>query len=58
MFEDQDGGMLDYYDLTTQRGKKGKKKVVKEAISTYCQMDTYAEYVVYHGLIKEVEKDA
>ena len=26
MFEDQDGGMLDYYDLTTQRGKKGKKK--------------------------------
>ena len=27
MFEDQDGGMLDYYDLTTQRGRKGKKKV-------------------------------
>ena len=26
MFDDQDGGMLDYYDLTTQRGKKGKKK--------------------------------
>jgi len=30
MFEDQDGGMLDYYDLTTQRGKKGKKKIEKE----------------------------
>ena len=30
MFDDQDGGMLDYYDLTTQRGKKGKKKVVKD----------------------------
>lgn len=29
MFEDQDGGMLDYYDLTTQRGKKGKKKIGK-----------------------------
>ena len=29
MFEDQDGGMLDYYDLTTQRGRKGKKKVNK-----------------------------
>lgn len=29
MFEDQDGGMLDYYDLTTQRGRKGKKKQVK-----------------------------
>ncbi len=26
MFEDTDGGMLDYYDLTTQRGRKGKKK--------------------------------
>ena len=30
MFDDQDGGMLDYYDLTTQRGKKGKKKVAKD----------------------------
>ena len=29
MFEDQDGGMLDYYDLTTQRDRKGKKKQVK-----------------------------
>lgn len=29
MFEDQDGGMLDYYDLTTQRGRKGKKKASK-----------------------------
>ena len=30
MFDDQDGGMLDYYDLSTQRGKKGKKKNQKE----------------------------
>ena len=30
MFEDQDGGMLDYYDLTTQRGRKGKKKARDE----------------------------
>ncbi len=29
MFEEQDGGMLDYYDLTTQRGRKGKKKQTK-----------------------------
>ncbi len=29
MFEDQDGGMLEYYDLTTARGKKNKKKVQK-----------------------------
>lgn len=30
MFDDQEGGMLDYYDLTTQRGKKGKKKLAKD----------------------------
>ena len=30
MFDEQDGGMLDYYDLTTQRGKKGKKKANKD----------------------------
>ena len=29
MFHDQEGGMLDYYDLTTQRGRKNKKKVNK-----------------------------
>ncbi|MFR8104289.1 MAG: translation initiation factor IF-2 [Clostridia bacterium] len=27
MFSDQEGGMLDYYDLTTERGRKGKRKV-------------------------------
>ena len=26
MFNDQEGGMLDYYDLTTARGRKNKKK--------------------------------
>ena len=30
MFEEQDGGMLDYYDLTTQRGRKGKKRNSKD----------------------------
>lgn len=29
MFEDQDGGMLDYYDLTTERGKRNKNKNLK-----------------------------
>ena len=29
MFEDQEDSMLDYYDLTTQRGRKGKKKIGK-----------------------------
>ena len=30
MFDDQEGGMLDYYDLTTARGKRNKKKVNKD----------------------------
>lgn len=30
MFEDQEGGMLDYYDLTTARGKKNRKKAKKD----------------------------
>ncbi len=29
MFNDTEGGMLDYYDLTTQRGKKNKKRLNK-----------------------------
>lgn len=29
MFSEQDGGMYDYYDLTTARGKKNKKKSPK-----------------------------
>mgnify|MGYP004461592943 CR=1 FL=1 len=29
MFSEQDGGMLDYYDLTTARGKKNKRKPQK-----------------------------
>ena len=29
MFNEQDGGMLDYYDLTTERGKRSKKKINK-----------------------------
>ena len=30
MFNDQEGGMLEYYDLTTTRGRKNKKKNVKK----------------------------
>lgn len=30
MFNEQDGEMLDYYDLTTERGKKNKKRVQKD----------------------------
>ncbi len=31
MFEDQEDSMLDYYDLTTGRGRRGKKKPQREA---------------------------
>ena len=30
MFSEQDGGMLEYYDLTTARGKKNKRKLQKD----------------------------
>ena len=30
MFDDQEDSMLDYYDLSTQRGRKGKKKNQKQ----------------------------
>ncbi len=30
MFDDQEGGMLDYYDLTTARGKRNKRKPQRE----------------------------
>ena len=30
MFDDQEGGMLDYYDLTTERGKRAKRKNIKK----------------------------
>ena len=30
MFSEQDGGMLEYYDLTTARGKRNKKKMQKD----------------------------
>ncbi len=29
MFNDQEGGMLDYYDLTTARGRKNKRRINK-----------------------------
>lgn len=30
MFDDQEGGMLDYYDLSTARGKRNKKKTNRQ----------------------------
>ena len=62
---------VSYLDLDIQNGLNAvfayrtyddkdeeEKKEVKKAISTYCQMDTYAEYIVYHGLFEEVKNNA
>ena len=35
---------------------KEKMKIRKE-LSNYCRMDTFAEYVVYHGLLKYMKED-
>lgn len=61
---------VSYHDLDIQNGMNAvyayrtydekneqEKKEVKEAISTYCQMDTYAEYIVYHGILKKIEEE-
>ena len=40
------------YDLIDVKEKEN----IKESISKYCGLDTYAEYIIYHGLIKEVKK--
>ena len=60
---------VSYHDLEIQNGMNAvyayrtydgndeiNKNIIRESISKYCAMDTYAEYVVYHGLIEEVKK--
>ena len=34
MFNEQDGEMLDYYDLTTERGKRNRKRIQKNEEET------------------------
>lgn len=56
-----------YADLSIQNGLKvmqayrkysqandNEKEKIKQDIREYCKMDTYAEYLILHGLIKEV----
>lgn len=60
---------VSYKDLDIQNGMSAvyayrtydsiddnEKKNIQKSISTYCALDTYAEYIVYHGLLEEVEK--
>lgn len=41
-----------------EKANKEEQRQLRESIRTYCQMDTFAEYIVYHGilnLLKEKE---
>ena len=61
MFGDREGGMLDYYDLTTVRGKKGKKKNnpneerIKQKIFKLTEI-TIPESITVKDLAQEMKK--
>ena len=61
MFADPEGGMLDYYDLTTVRGKRGKKKVnpneerTKQKIFKLTEI-TIPESITVKDLAQEMKK--
>lgn len=61
MFTDPEGGMLDYYDLTTVRGKRGKKKVnpneerTKQKIFKLTEI-TIPESITVKDLAQEMKK--
>lgn len=61
---------VSYHDLSIQDGMNAvyayrtydsiddeQKQQVRKDISTYCQMDTYAEYIVYHGILNLLKED-
>ena len=64
MFEDQENSMLDYYDLTTVRGRKGKKKNTKDDESRTKQKIfklteiTVPESISVKDLAQELKKTA
>lgn len=61
MFGDLEGGMLDYYDLTTVRGKKGKKRAnqgeerTKQKIFKLTEI-TIPESIIVKDLAQEMKK--
>ena len=60
MFDDQEGGMLDYYDLSSSRGKKNKKKVKEESKQKIFQLTeiTIPETITVKDLAMELKKTA
>ena len=53
MFDEQDGGMLDYYDLTTQRGRRGTEKTGAVRFS-FSYFNTEEEVDTAAGAVKEL----
>ncbi len=61
MFSDPEGGMLDYYDLTTVRGKRGKKKNTQDEERTKQKIFklteiTIPESITVKDLAQEMKK--
>lgn len=42
---------------TFEEADPSQKKKIRQDIRNYCRMDTYAEYVVFHGLKKKLEEE-
>ncbi|MGM9947448.1 DUF2779 domain-containing protein [Floccifex sp.] len=41
---------------TFDRATPKQKEEIAKQIREYCSMDTYSEYIIYHGLLKELKK--
>ncbi len=52
-----DGLMAVHAYRTIDKVSLEERKEISEQIRTYCGMDTFAEYIVYHGLKEIVEKE-
>lgn len=52
----KDGLNAVYAYRNFEKADEQKRSIIRQNIRTYCQMDTYAEYVVYHGLLKAVKE--
>lgn len=42
---------------TFEEADEAEQKKIRDDIRMYCRMDTYAEYIVYHGLKKKSEEE-
>lgn len=50
----RDGMDAVYMYRTFDQADADAQKRIRQDIRNYCKMDTYAEYILYHGLLKEI----